>query len=170
MSICDDLCSAFKDIYGSAFASSARDSAYVLRDDGPGAVAETLGPAIASIILFALMVAAVGGGGLILTYVLTVATRHLFRRCPDSVCDTLTGHEGVRASCVNRSRGAGGTGAGAARGGPGEVLREAHRLIPIPSHRQAFLFSLSRQLAWTRTTPCCRARLRLSSAREAHVA
>ena len=66
-----------------AFASSARDSASVLRDDGPGAVEETLGPAIASIILFALMVAAVGGGGLILTYVLTVATRPLFRRCPD---------------------------------------------------------------------------------------
>ena len=64
--------------------------------------------------------------------VLTVATRHPFRRCPDSVCDTLTGHRVVRA---HASCGAGGTGAGAARGGPGKMRREAHPSIPIPPRR-----------------------------------
>ena len=90
----------------------------MLRDDGLGAVEETLGPAIALIILFALMVAAVGGGGLILTYVLTVATRPLFRRCPDSVCDTLTGH-GVFAPHASTDH--------AELAGPEQAQREAAR-------------------------------------------
>ena len=48
-----------------AFASSARGSASALRDSGPGVAAGTSVPFIA-IILLALIVAAVGGGGLIL--------------------------------------------------------------------------------------------------------
>ena len=72
---------------------------------------------------------------------------------------------------ASRSRGAGGIGAGAARGGSGEERREAHRSIPIPPrrstvapflqpslsasssvrpaasfHQQALLFSLSRNV------------------------
>ena len=66
--------------------------------------------------------------------VLTVATRYPFRRCPDGVCNTLTGHR-VVVPRASRSCGAGGTGAGAARGGPGEVRREAHPSIPISPRR-----------------------------------
>ena len=58
-----------------------------------------------------------------------------FYRCPDSVSDTLTGQAVVPFN-ASRSRGAGGTGPGAARGGPGEVQREAHpSSIPKPQRR-----------------------------------
>ena len=90
-----------------------------------------------------------------------------FRRCPDKVR------------------------LGAARGDPGEVRREAHwsliqpvdcgtfhparteRLFRDPARCLVSLcLSPAKRLASTRTTQlvCCRARLRLSSAREAHVA
>ena len=90
-----------------------------------------------------------------------------FRRCPDKVR------------------------LGAARGDPGEVRREAHwsliqpvdcgtfhparteRLFRGPARCLVSLcLSPAKRLASTRTTQlvCCRARLRLSSAREAHVA
>ena len=48
-------------------ASSARNSASALRDDGPDGAAGSSVPDIASIILHAFIVAAVGEGGLILT-------------------------------------------------------------------------------------------------------
>ena len=62
------------------------------------------------------------------------ARRRRFRRCSDSVCDTLTGQRAV-ALHVSGSRGAGGTGAGAARGSPCQVRREAHPSMPILPRR-----------------------------------
>ena len=47
-------------------ASSARGGASALRDSGPGAAAGNSVPFIASIILLGIIVAAVGGGGLVL--------------------------------------------------------------------------------------------------------
>ena len=120
-------------------ASSAGDSASALRDGGPSAAA------IASIILLALIVAAVGEGNLILkrrcsrdsTFQPPCARYRRFCRCPDSVSDTLTG-PAVVPPIASRSRGAGGTGPGATRGGPGEVWREAHpSSIPKPQRRTA---------------------------------
>ena len=62
-----------------------------------------------------------------------------FHRCPDSVSDTLTGQADLEAVVpfnASRSRGAGGTGTGAARGDAGDVWREAHPFsIPKPQCR-----------------------------------
>ena len=198
-SVCDNVCSTFKNILFDsprwqllrrmAPASSSRDSASVLRDGGPIAAAGSSLHVIALIILLALIVAAVGGGDLILQRRLQSRldisgapyTRHRpFRRGPDKVSDTLTG-QGVVPPNASRSRGAGGTGTGAARGDPGEVRREANltRIDPAapvdcgtfhaarterffrgPARR---LVSLSlQQRNWLRpgrrNWPCCRAR------------
>ena len=57
-----------------------------------------------------------------------------FPCCPDSVSETLTG-QAVVPPIASRSRGAGDTGPGAARGGLGEVRREAHPLS-IPKQQR----------------------------------
>ena len=125
-------------------ALSARGSASALRDGGPSAAARSSLHVIASIILLALIVAAVGGGDRILKRRLQSRPPHFsrppsaryrpFRRCSDSVSDTLT-KQAVVPPNASRSRGAGGTGPGAARGGPGEVQLEAHPSITISPRR-----------------------------------
>ena len=120
-SLCD-VCSAFKYILFDrpprqllgriAPISSSRDSASALRDCGLIEAAGYSVHVIASIVLLALIVAAVGGGDLILKQRLQLrlyARYRRFRRCPDKVR------------------------LGAARGDPGEVRREANpSSIPKP--------------------------------------
>ena len=93
-----------------------------------------------------------------------------FLRCPDSVSDLLRG-QAVVAFNASRSRGAGGTGTGVARGDSGEVRREAHPMsIPkLPVDCGTFHAARTERL-FRRLARCCRAGLRLSSAREAKAA
>ena len=61
------------------------------------------------------------------------ARRRRFRRCSDSVCDTLTGQGGPRSMFPDHAELA--APAGAARGSPFQVRREAHPSMPILPRR-----------------------------------
>ena len=69
-----------------------------------------------------------------------------FCRCSDSVSDTRT-KQAVVPPNASQSRGAGGTGPGAARGGPGEVRRDAHPSIPISPRRSTVAPSMQLALS-----------------------
>ena len=126
-------------------ASSARDSASALRDGGPSQLREVLcmssrrsSSSPSSSQQWAEVTSSLNGVcSRDSTFQPPCARYRRFRCCPDSVSDTLTG-QAVVPPVASRSCGAGGTGPGAARGGPGEVLREAHpSSIPKPQRRTA---------------------------------
>ena len=145
-SVCDNVCSAFKDIFNLTVLQGSCYAEWLLPHRPETAPPRSVTAAhrscwshvIVSIILLALIVAAGGGGDLILQRRLQsrppCALYRRFRRCSDSVSDTLTG-QAVVPPIASRSRGAGGTGPGAARGCPGEVRREAH-LSSIPKQQR----------------------------------
>ena len=72
-------------------ASSARGSTSALRDSGPGAAAGNSVPFIASIVLLGIIVAAVGGGGLVLA-------RRFQSRCSISAASPSLGADGSVAA------------------------------------------------------------------------